>query len=178
MKVGSIVQVRSFSEYTVKVPLEENDDYVPVSRIPAGTFVSIRSAQGSVIGIVTGVKHDIKEEFLPFLSEEKQETFVPYVNDYRSSYIVVKGIGNVRDNKATQSLDFTPVVNDIVEVMDKDAIRAFHMPGGKPGFSYYKNIHSKVEPDTLCLAIDRIAESLPESRPMLAALKKYTERKA
>lgn len=177
MKVGSIVQVRSFSEYTVKVPLEEDDGYVPVSRIPAGTFVTIRSAPGHVIGIVTGVKHDIKEEFLPFLSGEKQEAFVPYVNDYRSSYIVVKGIGNVRDNKATQSLAFAPVVNDVVEIMDKENIRAFHLSGGKPSFSYYHRVSSEIDPATLCCAIDQAAGALPECRPMLAALKKYTERK-
>ncbi len=178
MKVGSIVQVRSFSEYTVKVPLEENDGYVPVSMVPAGAYVSIGSAPGRVIGIVTGVRHDIKEEYLPFLPGEKQDVFVPYVNDFRNSYLDVVGVGNVQNDKVLQRLDFAPAVNDVVEVMDADALRAFHMPGGRPGFSYYKNISSRIDPAILCLAMDRIAEALPEGRPMLAALKKYTERKA
>lgn len=177
MKVGSIVQVRSFSEYMVKVPLEKNDGYVPASMIPAGTYVSIKSAHGQVIGIVTGIKHDIKEEYLPFLSEEKQEVFAPYVNDFRSSYLVVRGVGNVQNNKASQSLAFAPVVNDMVETMDKESIRAFHFFNGKHSFSYYKKLSSEVDAATLCCAIDHLADAMPECRPMLAALKKYTERK-
>ncbi len=178
MKVGSIVQVRSFSEYTVKIPLEENEGYMPISEIPAGTYVAIKSAPGQIVGLVTGVRHEIKEEYLPFLSEEKQEVFRPYINDYRSSYLDIKGIGNLQKNKVSQSLTFAPLVNDVVEIMDMNAIKAFHIPGNKPSFSYYKKISSEIDADTLCHAIDQIMESIPEYRPMLVALKKYTERKA
>ncbi len=178
MKVGSIVQVKSFSEYTVKVPAEESDGYVAASKVPAGTYVSIRTAQGSVVGIVTSVQHAIKEDVLPFLSEEKQEVFAPYVNDYRSSYLVIYGIGNVQGTKASQFLSYAPVINDVVELMSRDDVRAFHMPGGRPSFSYYRKLSSVLDPDTLCCAIDRVSEALPERRPMLAALKKLTESKA
>jgi hypothetical protein len=178
MKVGSIIQVKSFSEYTVKVPQEEGDGYVPASRVPAGTYVNIKSGQGSIVGIVTGVRHDIKEEYLPFLSEEKHEIFTPYANDFRSSYLVICGIGNVQGGKVSQSLTFAPVVNDVVEMMDDDRIRAFHLSNGKPSFSYYKKISSEIEADTLCCAIDRVADSMPECKPMLMALKKYTECRA
>jgi hypothetical protein len=178
MKVGSIVQVRSFSEYTAKVPLEENDGYVSASKVPAGTYVSIKTAQGSVIGIVTSVHHEIKEDVLPFLSEVKQEAFAPYVNDYRSSYLAVHGIGNLQGSKVLQSLDFAPVVNDVVELMDKDSIRAFHTPGGRPSFSYYRKLSSALDAETLCCAIDQVARAVPECKPMLAALKKHTESKS
>ena len=162
MKVGSIVQVKSFSEYTVKVPAEENDGYVPASKVPAGTFVSIRTAQGSVVGIVTGVQHEIREDVLPFLSEEKQEVFAPYMNDYRSSYLVIYGIGNMQGTRPVQSLAFAPVVNDVVELMSREDIRAFHTPGGRPSFSYYRKLSSALDPDTLCCAIDRVSEAVPE----------------
>lgn len=178
MKVGSIVQVKSFSEYTAKVPLDENDGYVAASKVPAGTFVSIKTAQGSVIGIVTSVQHEIKEDVLPFLSEEKQEVFAPYVNDYRSSYLTIHGIGNVQGTRALQSLDYAPVVNDVVELMDNEGIRAFHTPGGKPSFSYYRKLSSALDPETLCCTIDHVATAVPECKPMLAALKKHTENKA
>jgi hypothetical protein len=178
MKVGSIVQVKSFSEYTVKVPLEESDGYVPASKVPAGTYVSIKSTQGSVVGIVTSVQHEIKEEYLPYLSEEKQEVFAPYVNDYRSSYLAIRGIGNVQGNTASQSLAYAPVVNDVVELMDKEGIRSFHTPGGRPSFSYYRKLSSALDPETLCCAIDHVAEAVPECKPMLSALKKHTENKA
>jgi hypothetical protein len=178
LKVGSIVQVRSFSEYTVKVPLGENDGYVPVSLVPAGTYVSVVSKPGLVVGIVTGVRHDIKEEYLPYLTDEKQEVFVPYVNDFRSSYLDIVGVGNAQDGTVSQALSFAPAVNDVVELMDRDAIRAFHMPGGRPGFSYYKAVSPRMDPAIMCLAIDRVSESLPECRQMLAVLKKYTESKA
>jgi hypothetical protein len=175
MKVGSIVQVRSFSEYTVKAPPEENDGYVAASKVPAGTYVSIRSAQGFVVGIVTSVQHDIKEEYLPFLSHEKQDVFAPYVNDYRSSYLAIRGIGNIQGSRANQSLAFAPVVNDVVELMDKESIRAFHTPEGRPSFSYYRKISSEIDGDTLCCAIDHVAGAVPECKPMLTALKKHTE---
>ena len=175
MKVGSVVQVKSFSEYVVKVPLEEGDGYVPASKVPAGTYVSIRSSQGQIVGIVTGVRHDVKEEYLPFLSEEKQEIFTPYANDFRSSYLMIRGIGNVLAGKALQNLAFAPVVNDVAELMDNDGIRAFHSQNGKPSFTYYRRISSDIDADTLCCAIDRVSESMPECRPLLTALKKYTE---
>lgn len=178
MKVGTVIQVKSFSEYIVKAPLEECDGYVAASCIPAGTYVSVKSAQGSVIGIVAGVQHDIKEEYLPFISEEKREVFIPYVNDYRSSYLMIKGIGNIKDGKAIQSLAFAPVVNDVAEIMDRDGIRAFHMPDGRPSFSYYRKLSSSLEPAIVSVVIDRLAEAIPESRAMLDALKKYTERQA
>ena len=178
MKVGSIVQVRSFSEYTVKVPPEENEGYVPASKVPAGTYVSIKSAQGTIVGIVTSVQHDIKEEYLPFLSEDKQDIFAPYVNDYRSSYLAIKGVGNVQNNKVSQSLAFAPVVNDVVQLMDDEEIRAFHFFNGKPSFTYYRKISSELDADTLCRAIDHVSVSVPECRPMLKVLKKYTEGKS
>jgi hypothetical protein len=178
LKVGSVVQVKSFSEYVVKVPLEEGDGYVSASKVPAGTYVTIRSGQGHIVGIVTGVRHDVKEEYLPFLSEEKQEIFTPYSNDFRSSYLLIQGIGNVRDGKALQSLDFAPIVNDTVELMSNDGIRAFHMPNGRPSFSYYRKLSSVLEADTLCCAIDHVAMAVPECKPLLGALKKHTENKA
>jgi len=178
MKVGSIVQVRSFSDYMAKVPPEENDGYVAASKVPAGTYVSIKTAQGSVVGIVSGVQHEIKEDALPFLSEEKQEVFAPYVNDYRSSYLAIHGIGNLQGSKVLQKLEFAPVVNNVVELMDNEAIRAFHTPGGRPSFSYYRKLSSTLDVEILCCAIDHVARAVPECKPMLSALKKHTESKA
>jgi hypothetical protein len=178
MKVGSIVQVRSFSDYLAKVPLEDNDGYVAAAKVPAGTYVSIRTAQGSVIGIVTSVQHEIKEDVLPFLSGEKQEVFAPYVNDYRSSYLAIRGIGHLRGGKVLQSLAFAPVVNDVIELMDDEGIRAFHTPGGRPSLSYYRKLSSTLDAEILCCAIDHVAQAVPECKPMLSALKKHTENKA
>lgn len=178
MKVGSIVEVKSFCDYVVKVPIENDDGYMPVSRIPAGTYVSIRSGQGTIVGIVTSVHHNIKEEYLPFLSTEKQEIFAPYVSDFRNSYLSIRGIGNLLDGKAQQSLVFAPVVNDMVDLMDKESIRAFHISEGKPSFTYYKKIAQDLNADTICSAIDKVTESVPECKQMLMALKKYTENHA
>ncbi len=177
MKVGSIVQVKSFCEYIVKVPLEADDGYVAVSRIPAGTYVMIRSKDGYVVGIVTDVRHSIKEDYLPFLTQEKQDIFMPYASDYRSSYLVIKGIGNEHDGRVAQSLTFAPEVNDSVQTMEKDDIRAFHTQDGRPSFLYYKKLSMSVDATAICGAIDILAESMPECRQMLKALKKHTEAK-
>ena len=177
MKVGAIVQVKSFCEYVVKVPLEADDGYVPVSRIPAGAYVSIRSNDGYVVGIVTDVRHSIKEDYLPFLSQEKQDIFMPYASDYRSSYLVIRGIGNEHEGTVAQSLTFAPEVNDPVQTMEKDDIKNFHMQDGRPNFSYYKKISMSVDAAAICGAIDMLAESMPECKQMLKALKKHTEAK-
>lgn len=178
MKVGAIIEVKSFCEYVVKVPLEADDGYVPVSRIPAGSYVMIRSKDGYVVGIVTDVRHSIKEDYLPFLSKEKQDIFMPYASDYRSSYLIVRGIGNEHEGKVAQSLTFAPEVNDPVQTMEKNDIRNFHTQDGKPSFSYYKKMSMSVDATAVCGAIDSLADSMPECRQMLKALKKYTEDKA
>lgn len=175
MRVGSIVHVRSFSEYAARVPLEEGDGYVPASRVPAGTFVAVQSSHGTVVGLVTGIQHAIREEFLPFLSGEKQEFFTPYANDYRTSYMAIYGIGSIRGNEIRHSLDAAPLVNDPVELMETAEIRKFHTPDGKPSVSYYRRIYPKVDADALCGALDQVALAVPESRQMLAALKKHAE---
>lgn len=178
MKVGSVVQVKSFCDYVVKVPLEADDGYVPVSRIPAGTYVMIRSKEGIVVGIVTDVLHNIKEDYLPFLSQEKQDIFMPYASDYRSSYLVVKGIGNEHGQQISHRLSFAPGVNDPVETMEVEEIRTFHILDGRPSFGYYKKISLDVDATALCGAIDALSGSMPECKQMLKALRKYTEEHA
>lgn len=178
MKVGSIVQVKSFCDYVVKVPLEADEGYMPVSRIPAGTYVSIRSKDGYIVGIITDVLHMVKEDYLPFMSQEKQEIFMPYASDYRSSYLIIKGVGNMQSGRSIQQLTFAPEVNDPVDIMTKDAIREFHLHDGRPCFTYYRKLLTSVQATALCGAIDALTDSMPECKSMLKALKKYTEGKA
>ncbi len=126
MKIGSVVQVRTFSEYVIKTPVDRSDGYVPVSGIAPGTYVSIKAQEGRVIGIVINALHNVKEDYLPYLPEGKQEVFLPYATDYRSSYLVVTGIGNLLENGPSHELKFTPGINDLAEVME---------PGGDQGLS-------------------------------------------
>lgn len=179
MKVGSVAQVKSFSDYIIKVPIESDEGYIPVSKIPLGSYVIIESCEGGVVGIVTDVLHSIKEDYLPYLSEEKQEVFLPYATDFRSSYLKVKGIGNMQNGVPCQELIFAPRINDTVKLMEARDIRAFHIiNGGKAGFTYYKRLSETIDPVVFCEAIGRVADSMPECGPILRALKKYTENKA
>jgi hypothetical protein len=177
MKIGSIVQVRTFSEYVVKTPVDASDGYVSVSGIPPGTYVAIRSEQGRVVGIVTNVLHNVKEDYLPYLPEGKQEVFLPYVTDYRSSYIVVTGIGNLANGTPEHEIAFAPGIGDLAETMDAVDIRQFHLRDGKASFSYYPRLLQFVTPSTLAGSIDSASKAMPECAPMLKALKKYTEKK-
>ena len=115
MKIGSIVQVRTFSEYVVKTPVDLNDGYLAASGIPPGTYVSVAAREGKVVGIVTNVLHSVKEDYLPYLPEGKQEVFLPYATDYRSSYLIITGLGNIVDDKPIHELAFTPGINDLAE---------------------------------------------------------------
>ena len=177
MKIGSIVQVRTFSQYVVKTPVDLNDGYLPASAIPPGTYVSVNARDGKVIGIVTNVLHSVKEEYLPYLPEGKQEVFLPYATDYRSSYLIITGIGNIAGEKPCYELAFTPDINDLAERMEPEDIKAFHMQDGKATFAYYRRLQQSVEPATVASAIDCVIKAMPECSPMLKALKKLTEKK-
>jgi hypothetical protein len=177
MKIGSIVQVRTFSQYVVKTPVDLNDGYLAASVIPPGTYVSVIGRDGKVVGIVTNVLHSVKEEYLPYLPEGKQEVFLPYATDYRSSYLIITGIGNFIDGKPSHKLTFTPDINDLAERMEPEDIRAFHLQGGKASFAYYRQLQLSVEPAIVASAIDCAMSAMPECSPMLKALKKLTEKK-
>jgi len=176
LKIGSVVQVRSFSEYVVRVPIDGNDGYAPASGLGVGRYVSIKSAQGSVIGVVSDILHNVREDLVPFLPQEKQEIFAPYMADFRSSYVVITGIGCIIvGGRPLYSIEYTPAINDVAELMQPPEIRAFHQTNGKPGFGYYRKLAQSTSPDVAGSAIDRASEAMPECAAMLKALKKYTE---
>lgn len=177
MKVGSIVQVRTFSEYVVKTPVDRSDGYMAASSVPPGTYVEIKASEGKVVGIVTNVLHSVKEDYLPYLPEGKQEVFLPYATDYRSSYLVITGIGNLVDGKPAHELAFTPGINDLAETMEREDIKNFHLQGGKASFAYYRRLQKSLDPAILASAIDCAIKAMPECSPMLKALKKLTEKK-
>jgi hypothetical protein len=177
MKIGSIVQVRTFSEYVVKTPVDLNDGYLAASGIPPGTYVSVAAREGKVVGIVTNVLHSVKEDYLPYLPEGKQEVFLPYATDYRSSYLIITGIGNFVDSKPAHELTFTPGINDLAEKMEAEDIRAFHVQDSKASFGYYRRLQQSVDPAVVASAIDCAMKAMPECSSMLKALKKLTERK-
>lgn len=176
MKIGSIVQVRSFAEYVVRVPVDEDSGYIPASSLGIGSYVSIKSAQGSVVGVISDILHNVKEDLLPYLPQEKQEVFVPYMADFRSSYVVVTGIGCMKTcANPAHSIAYTPAINDVAELMEPAEIRAFHMDNGKASFGYYKKLTQSTSPAVASSAIDRASEAMPECSGMLKALKKFTE---
>lgn len=176
MKIGSVVQVRSFAEYVVRVPVDGDSGYVPASTLGIGSYVAIKASQGSVVGVVSDILHNVKEDLLPYLPQEKQEVFVPYMADFRSSYVVLTGIGCQTGSTPSHTIAFTPGINDVAELMEPAEIRAFHRtPDGKTGFGYYKKLTQSTNPAVAAGAIDRASEAMPEAAGMLKALKKFTE---
>jgi len=176
LKIGSVVQVRSFAEYVVRVPVDSDSGYVPASSLGIGSYVSIKSSQGSVIGIISDIMHNVKEDVLPYLPQEKQEVFVPYMADFRSSYVVVTGVGCMTGSAPSHAIVFTPAINDVTELMDPAEIKAFHQTGdGKTSFAYYKKLTQSTNSTVASSAIDKACEAMPECSGMLKALKKFTE---
>ena len=176
MKIGSVVQVRTFAEYVVRTPVDPSDGYVPASSVPPRTFVAINAKEGKVVGIVTDVLHNVKEDYLPYLPEGKQEVFLPYATDYRNAYVVVAGVGNIAD-RPSHELAFTPGIGDLTETMAPEDVRAFHMRDGKASFAYYRKLQQSVDPAVVARTIDGVIVAMPECAPMLKALKRLTERK-
>jgi len=175
MKIGSVVQVRSFAEYVVRVPVEADSGYVPASSLGVGSYVAIKSAQCSVIGVISDVLHNVKEELLPYLPSEKQEIFTPYLADFRSSYVVVTGVGSMTCGRPSHTVTCTPAINDVAELMEPQEIREFHTENGKLGFGYYWKLMQSANPSVAICSLNRVMESMPECSAMLRAMKKYTE---
>jgi len=175
LKIGSVVQVRSFTEYVVRVPVEADSGHVPASSLGVGSYVSIKSAQCLVIGVISNVLHNVKEELLPYLPGEKQEVFTPYLADFRSSYIIVTGVGSITCGRPSHTITCTPAIDDVAELMELQDIREFHTENGKPGFGYYRRLIRSADPAVATCSLDKAMEAMPECSKMLKALKKYTE---
>jgi len=169
MRLGDIIHVASADTYTVRL-CDENSGF-------AGQFVSISTSDATIIGVVTGVSHSVKEDMVGYLSQDKKIKYQPYIEDYKNSYCTVHGLGTLSDGGgALYAIDMAPHIDDPVKPASPDEIVRFHTAGGRPCAPYLQDLKDRLHSPVILKMIDEIGDAVPESEKMLDLVRKYMKR--
>ena len=171
MRLGDIIHVASADTYTVKL-CDENVGF-------AGQFVSISTSGTTIIGVVTGVSHSVKEDMVGYLSQGKKIKYQPYIEDYKNSYCAVHGLGTLSDgggDDAVYAVDRSPHIDDPVKPAAPDEIVRFHTTGKRPCAPYLHDLKDRLQSPVILKMIDEIRDAVPESEKMLDLVRKYMKR--
>jgi hypothetical protein len=171
MRLGDIIHVASADTYTVKL-CDENSGF-------AGQFVSISTSDATIIGVVTGVSHSVKEDMVGYLSQDKKIKYQPYIEDYKNSYCTVHGLGTLPDGGgggAVYAIDRSPHIDDPVKPASPDEIVRFHTADGRPCAPYLRDLKDRLQSHVILKMIDEIRDAVPESEKMLDLVRKYMKR--
>ena len=174
MRLGDIIHVASADTYTVKL-CDENSGF-------AGQFVSISTSDTTIIGVVTGVSHSVKEDMVGYLSQDKKIKYQPYIEDYKNSYCTVHGLGTLSDggdgDGAVYAIDMSPHIDDPVKPASRDEIVRFHTAGKRPCAPYLHDLKDRLQSPVILKMIDEIRDAVPESEKMLDLVRKYMKQLA
>ena len=171
MRLGDIIHVASADTYTVKL-CDENSGF-------AGQFVSILTSDTTIIGVVTGVSHSVKEDMVGYLSQDKKIKYQPYIEDYKNSYCTVHGLGTLSDgggDGAVYAIDRSPHIDDPVKPASPDEIVRFHTAAGRPCAPYLHDLGDRLQSPVILKMLDEIRDAVPESEKMLDLVRKYMKR--
>ncbi|MEA3281951.1 MAG: hypothetical protein U9Q68_05230 [Euryarchaeota archaeon] len=172
MRLGDIIHVASADTYTVKL-CDENSGF-------AGQFVSISTSYATIIGVVTGVSHSVKEDMVGYLSQDKKIKYQPYIEDYKNSYCIVYGLGTLSDggdgDGAVYAIDKSPHIDDPVKPASPNEIVRFHTAGKRPCAPYLHDLKDQLQSPVILKMIDEIRNVVPESEKMLDLVRKYVKR--
>ena len=171
MRLGDIIHVASAETYTVKLG-DENGGF-------AGQFVLISTSCETIIGVVTGVSHSVKEDMVGYLSQDKKIKYQPYIEDYKNSYCTVHGLGTLPDDGvdgAVYAIDKSPHIDDPVKPASPGEIMQFHTAGGRPCAPYLHDLKDRLQSQVILKMIDEIRDAVPESEKMLDLVRKYMKR--
>jgi len=172
MRLGDIIHVASADTYTVKL-CDENSGF-------AGQFVSVSTSDATIIGVVTGVSHSVKEDMVGYLSQDKKIKYQPYIEDYKNSYCTVHGLGTLSDggggDGAVYAVDRSPHIDDPVKPASTDEIMRFHTAGKRPCAPYLHDLKDQLQSPVILKMADEIVDAVPESEKMLDLVRKYMKR--
>jgi hypothetical protein len=172
MRLGDIIHVASADTYTVKL-CDEDSGF-------AGQFVSISTSGATIIGVVAGVSHSVKEDMVGYLSQDKKIKYQPYIEDYKNSYCTVHGLGALLDGGggggAVYAIDRSPHIDDPVKPASSDEVVRFHTAGKRPCAPYLHDLKDRLQSPVILKMIDEIRDAVPESEKMLDLVRKYMKR--
>ncbi|HIE32250.1 MAG TPA: hypothetical protein EYP67_07745 [Methanosarcinales archaeon] len=171
MRLGDIIEVSSADRYIAKLADEE------VGFI--GQFVSIPTKDSVIIGVIDEIAHSVREEMLGFLSPDKKIKYQPYIEDYKNSYAIIRGLGRLSDEGDETdrcTIDKPPHIDDPVESASNDEIARFHTVHGRPGAPYLRAMQDLLDVPVIVSMTKQIEAAVPESGDMLHLVRRYVKR--
>ena len=171
MRLGDIIEVSSADSYIAKLA-DEDRGFI-------GQFVSIPAKESVIIGVIAGLAHSVREEMLGFLSPDKKIKYQPYIEDYKNSYAIIRGLGRLPgkgDETDRYMIDKPPHIDDPVEPASHDEIVRFHTVHGKPGARYLHVMQDQLDAPVIMSMTKQIEAAIPESGDMLRLVRRYVKR--
>lgn len=169
MILGDIIRVEDANTYLVKIPPEAQKERI-------GRFVKIKKDDRMIVGVIKNITHSIREDLIPYIEPDMQPKYAPFNEDFRNSYYIVHGLGEIRNGIVKYDLDFPPDVRDSIEILSPAELKEFHTIDGKPSIAYFHANSGSLEKNVLLSMADQVEAQYPECKAMLRLVRKYIER--
>lgn len=169
MVSGDIIRVEDANTYIVKIPPDAQKERI-------GRFVKIRKNDGIIVGVIKNITHSIREDLIPYIEPQMQPKYAPFNEDFRNSYYIIHGLGQMQNGIATYSIDSPPDVRDNIDTLSPAELKEFHNINGKPSIAYFHSSWDALTKNVLIGMADQIEVQYPECKAMLKLVRKYIER--
>ncbi len=169
MVLGDIIRVEDVKTYIVKIPPDAQKERI-------GRFVKIKKNDGIIVGVIKNIAHSIREDLLPYIEPDMQPKYAPFNEDFRNSYYVIHGLGQMQNGIVKYDVDSPPDVRDTIEILSPDELKEFHTINGKPSISYFHSNREALPRNVLLGMAEQVEAQYPECRAMMKLVRKYIEK--
>ncbi len=167
MILGDIIRVEDAHTYVARMSPDAIKENI-------GCFIKIRKNDVLIVGVIKNITNSIREDLIPYVNPDMQSKYAPFNEDFRTSYYIIQGLGTMKGANIRYSIVSPPDVTDNVEILEKEEVKSFHMPGGKPAIPYFRE--NELSKDVVIAIIDRMEMLFPECTAFLKLGKKYVQR--
>ncbi len=168
MVLGDIIRVENANTYIVKIPPDARKERI-------GRFVKIKKDDRIIVGVIRNITHSIREDLIPYIEPALQPKYAPFNEDFRNSYYVIFGLGQIQKGIVRYDIDSPPDVRDNIEILSPDELKEFHTFRGKPSIAYF-NSNSELPKNVLLGMADQVEAQYPDCSAMFKLIRKYIER--
>lgn len=168
MVLGDIIRVEDANTYIVKIPPDARKERI-------GRFVKIKKDDRIIVGVIKNITHSIREDLIPYIEPAMQPKYAPFNEDFRNSYYVIFGLGQMQNGIARYAIDSPPDVRDNIEILSTNELKEFHTVNGKPSIAYF-NSNRELPKNVLLGMADQIEAQYPDCSAMFKLVRKYIER--
>ncbi len=169
MALGDIIRVENANTYLVKIPPDAQKERI-------GRFVKIKKDDGIIVGVIKNIMHSVREDLIPYIEPDMQPKYAPFNEDFRNSYYVIFGLGQIQNGIARYDIDSPPDVRDNIEILSPDELKEFHIINGKPSIAYFNSKRDELPKNVLLGMADQVEAQYPECRAMFRLIRKYIQR--